>query len=204
MAQPIHDLPPQGFGARRATRVAAGLAGLMALSGCLASTADEVELSNMRLWNAIPKSTANQFVTAFADLCAAPIKSGAAFEATLRAADYVPTGRPDARGTQVFLVDDRRPAIMVRDTTGVRACGVAARARTGQRQRVNDDISTIFPGAREVPADRVEGAEQVWLDTRAPGRVIFTSRDTGGLTGGGYRLSVIDTGRADAAFATGT
>jgi len=136
------------------TRVA--LIACMALAACTtpgATPADRAELATIKPRNIAPKSTAEDLVTTFQQVCLnAPNR--AVQEATLRAAGYVPTGTGT---TQVFLVDDKRPDIVLTDAT----CVARATARTGQAAGAAAFIHDAYPNAR--PA-KVSGRniEQAW------------------------------------------
>ncbi|MCL3881220.1 hypothetical protein [Marivita sp. GX14005] len=164
----------------------------LALTGCLDTSPDAVELSNIRPWNVIPRSSPTAFVKTFDRLCVKPLVAKQPFETTLRNASYVPTGKRDRRGFRTFVVDDRRPAVLVQERRASRGCGVIAVARTGQTQRVRNAIPQLFPNARPANPSLVAGAEQVWVET-SPTRVIFTSRDASIPSGANYRLAVIET-----------
>jgi hypothetical protein len=79
----------------------------------------------------------------------------------LRKADYVETrARPAAR-TRSFVVDDSRPAILL----GVdgRSCAVAAKARTGQTERIRAMIARRYPDAQAMDPARIgPRTESAW------------------------------------------
>ncbi|MFN3293860.1 MAG: hypothetical protein ACK414_10450, partial [Gemmobacter sp.] len=62
---------------------------------------------------------------------------------------------------RAFVVDDSRPAVLL----GVdgRSCAVAARARTGQAQRIAAMVARRFPGAQAVDPARIgPRTESAW------------------------------------------
>jgi len=130
------------------------------------------ELANIDDANILPKSSPAQFVGAFARFCldtADADRPGA-----LRGADYVAFGRArSASRVRTFVVDDRRPAVML---GGGGDCAVAAEARTGQSARAARLIAERFPAARPIePGGLGPNAETAWL-SRPGGPVIQTLR----------------------------
>ena len=165
----------------------------VSLSGCFDSAPDKVELSNIRPAHVVPKSSPTSFVSTFEQMCLQPLNSGSAFEPTLRNASYVPTRRANAHGYRAYIVDDRRPAVLIRERNDHRACAVMAIARTGQTQRVVNAVPRLFPNAKVASPSLVEGAENVWVEEGVRKRVIFTSRDQSTTRRAQYRLAVIET-----------
>ncbi len=141
---------------------------------------DQAELRNIRPSNRIPKSSPAQFIKAFDQFCISGPRDRQRRETLLRDANYVPTKRWRAGEPQVFLVDDRRPAIVLSETI----CSARALSRTGQTERVRDFVKAEFPNARALrPAPFGKDVEQVWqVFTPAPA-MIATER---GLTIDGY------------------
>lgn len=134
---------------------------LLALPACL-STPAEHELANAAFRNVVPKSSPAALVATFRRFCGEdrPVVETAAM---LRAGDYVETesGRDAMRR---FVVDDRRPAVLLEERAAHRSCGVGAASRTGQAERVARFVPTEFPDA--VPADPAtfgEGIERAWV-----------------------------------------
>ena len=159
-----------------ARRVSSALRGVGAamllsvpLSGCMADlSADDYELRNMNPDNIVPKSSPKAFVAAFESFCLEP-QSRASARAKLRASDYVPAPRK-LGAMEVWVVDDRRPAVLLNDTD----CAVLAESRTGQTGRVNALVGDRFPEATPVTDSRFESLWQVdGADRRT---LIFTRR----------------------------
>ncbi len=148
------------------------VAGLAACEGP-ASTADRAELGNIAPWNVVPRSSPSQLVTGFRRFCVEAPGDPAAREEMLRDAGYVPTTRRRPGRGQVFLVDDRRPAIV----RGARMCIAEARARTGQAEAVRDYVEATFPAARPAAAAPFgRGTELAWtMDGPVPA-VVATRR----------------------------
>ncbi|MGX9356569.1 hypothetical protein ACS3SW_15810 [Roseobacteraceae bacterium S113] len=132
---------------------------------------DRAELVNMRFSNQVPKSSPAQLVGAFDRHCINGENTREAQEAELRAASYVP--RPTKNDVQLFLVDNRRPAVALTD----RICMVKARSRTGQTERFTNYVAETFPDA--TPLDKSTFStrlENAWaVRDPAPG-IIATER----------------------------
>lgn len=134
------------------------------LGACVAGPGagpDALELANMRPRNTVPATSPARLVASFETFCldgpAAPDRAAAA----LRAQDYVETRRRPGAATRGFVVDDTRPAVLL----GVdgRSCAVAAKARTGQAQRIAAMVSRRFPGAKAVDPARISPrTESAW------------------------------------------
>ena len=140
---------------------------LALLAGCVSPVpgpgagADAFELANLRPSNIVPKTAPARLVAGFETACldgpADPDRAAAA----LRKADYVETRtRPGAR-TRGFVVDDSRPAVLI----GVegRSCAVAAKARTGQTERIRAMVARRYPRAQTLdPARFGPRTESAW------------------------------------------
>lgn len=160
----------------------------LALTACTqTATPDMLELRNIRQDNIIPKSTPSTFVSTFKTFCMAFNGDLAAMDRRLRAADYVPLPRNN-RGVRTYLVDTRRPAVMLTDT----GCVVAAASRTGQTERVQSFVSAEFPDAVAFPAEGWgKDAEQAWILPSRGKAVLFTLRQIGAPEGSRYGFGII-------------
>lgn len=153
--------------------VALAAAGMLA--GCAGGGAggpEGFELANIAESNIVPKSSPAQFVGAFARFCLDTAEADR--PAALRGADYVPFAPVRAASrVRTFVVDDRRPAVML---WGGGNCAVAAEARTGQSARTARLIAERFPAARPVDPARIgPSIEAAWL-SRPGGPVLATFR----------------------------
>lgn len=149
----------------------------MTVAGCIAgdTTPETLELANMNPANVIPKSSPAQLVAGFERYCldTAP----AAVPAALRGSDYVEVPRRAGGRVRSFVVDDRRPAVMLSDDG--RACAVAAASRTGQTERLRAMVARRFPGAVPVDPARIGSrTEQAWAVPGAAGGIVFVQRLT--------------------------
>ena len=164
------------------------------LAACsVANTPDRLEIANMYPWNVVPKSSPGALVRSFERYCLDGPGSAAALDAPLRRAGYVPmpaqAGRP-----RTYLVDDRRPAVLVSDS----GCMVAAESRTGQTERARRAVAERFPAARPVPPQRVgRNVEDAWLLPAPDGRVVFTLRQIEGSAHSRYGLGMTWPGNED-------
>lgn len=120
---------------------------------------DAAELANIGNRNVVPKSTPAAFVSAFNQFCVTGERDVQSREMRLRRAGYVSAiSRPD-NGIELFLVDDRRPAVVLSDTM----CLVQAVSRTGQTERARRYIADTFPDARRLDTDQFEKeVEDAW------------------------------------------
>jgi hypothetical protein len=142
------------------------------------ATPQEHELANIRPGHVIPKTAPATLTDSFDRFCVRGMDDFAAIPAALVAADYVQTLPRRGSRAQSFVVDDKRPLVMLTDTGAMRACAVSAESRTGQTTRAQAYVATRFPGARPVEAERIgPRVEQAWLVGRAPDTFVFTSRD---------------------------
>ncbi|MEO0774673.1 MAG: hypothetical protein AAFZ04_16005 [Pseudomonadota bacterium] len=118
----------------------------------------------------IPKSTPRELVTAFDAFCV-KTNGTAAQEATLRNAGYVPTNTTRGEVRQVFVIDNRAPAIAISDTM----CIARATARTGQSNAVGRYVAEAFPTAQPLKRDDFSvDIEQAWA---IPGGILATARN---------------------------
>ncbi|MEM9438362.1 MAG: hypothetical protein AAGA15_15115 [Pseudomonadota bacterium] len=157
-----------GHAARVSTLALAVLA-LTACSEALTTNPDLAELANIRDSRAIPNSSPAQLVQTFQQVCVDAPGSYDAKEALLRDLSYVPVRAQGVGGSQLFVVDDRRPAFVLTE----RMCTAVAEARTGQSERFEDYVVATFPAARPLdPASFDRNIEKAWqVSTPAPGIV---------------------------------
>lgn len=143
----------------------------LALAACGSGpeSAEEVELSNIRPGNIIPRSSPKQLVDTFKRVCMAP--SLAAAQEALRGLDYA---KARSRGAaETYFVDNNRPAVALQPSAGGFDCLVQAQARTGQASAVEDFMAKTFPQATPRSQD---GFERFWITPYANGGNIFTQR----------------------------
>ncbi|MEL6647400.1 MAG: hypothetical protein AAFQ05_06775 [Pseudomonadota bacterium] len=151
-----------------------GLAVLLAAGLCACSTsapsADRLELATIWPGNEIPKSTPRELVLSFNEFCV-KTEGPAAQETALRNAGYVPTNTTRGEARQVFLIDNRAPAIGISDDM----CIARATARTGQSNAVGRYVADAFPEAKLMnPRDLAVDIEQAW---RVTGGILATARN---------------------------
>lgn len=173
LARRAFDTTPR----RRARPAVLACAAALALGGCAsaAGTPERLELANMNPGNVVPKSSPAQLVAAFERFCLDT--DAAAAPAALRRSDYVEVPRRTGGMVRSFVVDDRRPAVMLSDAG--RACAVAAASRTGQTERLRGMITRRFPGATPVDPARIGAqTEQAWVVPGARGGIVFVQRLT--------------------------
>ena len=135
--------------ADRAAAVAALLAAGV-LAGCAPGAGqgpEALELANIAESNIVPKSSPAQFARAFERFCLdTPAEARAE---TLRAADYVPFApvRASSR-VRTFVVDDRRPAVML---AGEGDCACTRPAHTAAKPMASKVIRRqgVTPGTRD-------------------------------------------------------
>lgn len=140
---------------------------------------DQAELRNIKPSNQVPKSSPAQLVRTFDRFCMSPQVDRAELEDRLRDANYAPTRRATTGKPQVFLVDDRRPAVVISD----RACSVRALSRTGQTKRVGDYVMSNFLKAKPLDPGKVgHNVEQLWM-VSAPERALIATERTMTLDG---------------------
>lgn len=162
------------FATPRPRQAARGIALACAtiFAGCSpeAPTADRLELATIWPGNVIPKSTPRELVTAFDAVCV-KTKDPAAQENALRNAGYVPTNTTRGKARQVFVSDNRAPAIAIsRDM-----CIARATARTGQSNAVGRYVAATFPDARPLDSDDFSvDVEQAW---DVGGSILATARN---------------------------
>ena len=165
----------RGWANMRVVRAMSALAAAIGLSACMSQppTSDAYELANIYADNVVPKSTPARFVAAFERYCLD--HDGTGLDAILRADDYVPVPRRAGAKVQSWVVDDRRPAVMLLDDRA--GCSVAAEARTGQTTEVQALVARRYPGARSLdPTDVGRNVEQAWAVPGEPGVILFTQR----------------------------
>lgn len=158
-----------------ASALLAALAAATIVAGCaaVAPTPDEAELRNMDADNIVPKSSPAQLVAAFEYFCldTAP----AALPVALRRADYVEVPRWGAARMRSFVVDDRRPVVMI--AADGRACAVGATARTGQTERLRAMVARRFPDALPVDPARIGAStDEAWAISGDMVGILFVQR----------------------------
>ncbi|WP_323035495.1 hypothetical protein [Pararhodobacter sp.] len=133
----------------------------MGLAGCMAApepttpavpvgmpTHEQYEYANLRPSNIVPKSSPAALVTAFERFCLDGGRDVSLVSQRLRRADYVAAPRDADSEVMAFVVDDRRPMVLL--SRDGRYCAVAAESRTGQTARITAMLARRFPGARPV------------------------------------------------------
>lgn len=167
---------------------------LAALSACASAgdtPYDTFELANIRPSNVIPKSSPASLVGTFRKHCLANLGDGDATARSLVAADYVENRRARTATARGFVVDDRRPAVMVSDGPDMFFCSVIAESRTGQTTRSRSFVAQAFPGAREVdPKPYGRDKEAVWIVSQAPATLVFLSRSGSPSTPATFALTI--------------
>jgi hypothetical protein len=140
---------------------------LALLAGCVSPVpgpgagSDAFELANLRPPNAIPRTSPARLVAGFEAACLDGPADPDRAAAMLRKADYVETRRRPGARTRGFVVDDSRPAVLL----GVdgRSCAVAAKARTGQTERIRAMIARRYPRAQVLDPARIgPRSESAW------------------------------------------
>lgn len=144
---------------------------LFLLTGCNATkiTPDQAELSTISPAFIVPKSSPGEVSFAFRTYCLNGPRDRSRMEEKLRNADYIPTRAARPGHMQIFVVDSRRPAIALKDTS----CMVRAVSRTGQREKIVDYIARELPGAQPI---RVDQFEDTWVTTTPEPGIIATER----------------------------
>jgi len=166
---------------------------LVAMSSCGPATPVEptvFELANINPANIVPKTSPAALVRAFDAFCVDRIDAPDSIPKALIAADYVAV--PGAGGARpaVFVVDDRRPLVMLTRGPATDGCAVAAEPRTGQSQRVQTYVATRFPDAVQVDPARVgPTAEAAWY-LRDRQATIFVLREGAPSTPGRIVLGI--------------
>ncbi|MEM9438220.1 MAG: hypothetical protein AAGA15_14375 [Pseudomonadota bacterium] len=158
--------------ASRGTSTLGLLLATLALTACseaLTTNPDLAELQNIDRDRAIPKATPARLVNTFREVCVEGPAAYEAKEALLRDLSYVPARPLDDGASQLFVVDDRRPAVVLTQSM----CMAVAEARTGQSERFEDYVAATFPAARPLdPASFDRNIEKAWqVSTPAPGIV---------------------------------
>ncbi|MEM6374178.1 MAG: hypothetical protein AAF727_15580 [Pseudomonadota bacterium] len=149
------------------------MACIAALAGCTseAPSADTLELATMWQGNVIPKSTPRELVLGFDQFCVKTPSDIAARETALRDAGYVPTSTTAGEARQVFVIDNRAPAIGISPNM----CIARSTARTGQTNAVNRYVSATFPEATPTdPGQLPVDVEQAWA---IDGGILATARN---------------------------
>ena len=157
---------------------------VLALSGCVAATPSSpelIELSNIDPAYIVPKSSPAQLVSAFGRYCLADTLDGA--RQALRKGDYIQKPRRGRSAMQAYVVDDRKPAVLLSGQAERFNCVVLAQARTGQTNRIEDFVTASFPKVVKTdPARLGARTERAWLAAGPNGGIVFTRR-------GGPRLT---------------
>ena len=165
----------RGWAKLRVFGTVSALGAALILSACVSApaTPDAYELANIYADNIVPKSTPARFVAAFERYCLD--HDGTGLESVLRADNYVPVPRRAGAQVQSWVVDDRRPAVMLLD--GLTGCSVAAEARTGQTTAVQALIARRYRSAAPLdPATVGRSVEQAWAVPGEAGVIVFTQR----------------------------
>jgi len=143
----------------RKTRVrkrAAAVSVMLTAGGCVATTSDEIELRNVDWWKVIPKSSPSQLVNAFDRYCFAA--DGSTAHARLIDDDYVQV--PKRGEINNYVVDSKKPLVMLSGSGSAYGCAVAAEARTGQRNK----MITYIEGRsdKSVPVSTTSNGDTFW------------------------------------------
>jgi hypothetical protein len=167
MPNPAPSVGPAAPAERTGAGKALPLAALAILAACTPSppiSPEFFELANIDPDNIVPKSSPTVLVRAFSDFCVDQIDTLGGVPALLRARDYVAVPEIRPNGARLYVVDDRRPMVMLSDGAESRTCAVAAESRTGQTSRVLSFVATEFPEARPIdPAGIGPTAEAAWF-----------------------------------------
>ena len=151
---------------RRGTtaRRSAALWAILLLSACAGPrSAEEFEVANMHPANFVPKSSPASFVGTFERHCLDRMDAPKTIGPSLLAADYVRAPPRFTGGREIFVVDDRRPSVMLASTPTGTFCGVLASSRTGQTARARRLVAARFPEAVPVEAPALApGMEAAW------------------------------------------
>ena len=143
-------------------------------TGRIPVTPEVLEIANMRLSNVVPKSSPAALVQNFERFCLGG-STPASIRAALRASDYVEAPSLQPNGVTAFVVDDRRPMVML-DDAGL-LCAVGAQSRTGQTARIHRMINSRFPNADVLdPASISTNTEYAVRVGGAGGDIIFLQR----------------------------
>lgn len=145
----------------------------LTIAGCSSSapSSDRLELATMSKGYEIPKSTPRELITGFDQFCVKTVGGPAVQETALRNAGYVPTNTTRGETRQVFLIDNRAPAIAVSPDM----CVARSTARTGQTNAVNRYVEVAFPEAAPMdPANLSVDIEQAWA---VNGGILATARN---------------------------
>jgi hypothetical protein len=138
-------------------------------------TPEVLELANMRFSNVVPKSSPAALVQTFERFCLGPQRSVAEVKAALRAADFVEVPSVQPNGVTSFVVDDRRPMVLLGDDGQL--CAVGAQSRTGQTARIQSMINRRFPQAQALnPATVSKNTEYAVRTAGSDGDTIFLQR----------------------------
>ncbi|MEM9138443.1 MAG: hypothetical protein AAGB15_01310 [Pseudomonadota bacterium] len=178
------------------TRVFRVLAALTAVAGLQACTTspdprEASELASIRQSNLVPKSNARTVVRAFNNHCLGNLGQPAVIPGRLRDVAYVEAETQEKM--RVFVVDDRRPLVMFRERENGLHCVTAARARTGQADRIDGFVASTYPKAKAMrPADLDVDAERVWAIANNPLTMIYTKREPRPLGDDVLMLGVIE------------
>lgn len=151
---------------------------VLVLSGCVAaspSSPELIELSNIKPSHIVPKSSPAQLVSAFRRYCLADTLDDA--RQALRKDDYIQKPRRGRSAVHSYVVDSRKPAVLLSGEAERFNCAVLAEARTGQTSRIEDFVTAGFPKLAEAdPARLGPRTERAWLAAGANGGIVFTKR----------------------------
>lgn len=167
MPHPAPSVVPAAPTERTGAGKALALAALAILAGCTPSppiTPESFELANIDPDNIVPKSSPAALVRAFSDFCVDQIGNLGALPDLLRSRDYVAVPELRPNGLYLYVVDDKRPMVMLSEGAQSSTCAVAAESRTGQTNRVLSFVATEFPEARPIDPARIgPSAEAAWF-----------------------------------------
>lgn len=166
---------------------------LAAISSCGPATPVDptiFELANIHPANIVPKTSPAALIKAFDEFCVERIDAPDTIPAALIAVDYVAVPGPGGGRPDVFVVDDRRPLVMLMPGPDTDGCAVAAEPRTGQSQRVRTYMATRFPEAVPVDPARVGPTAEAAWHLRDRQAVIFVLREGAPSTPGRIVLGI--------------
>ncbi len=164
MTEPLHGITARSC-------LAAMLVG--GLGACSSEAPDADTLEQATIWpgNVIPKSTPRELIATFDRFCVNGPGGVEAKETALRDAGYVPTSTTAGEARQVFVIDNRAPAIAISPNM----CIARSTARTGQTNAVNRYVSDTFPAAQQTDTSQLPvDVEQAWA---IPGGILATARN---------------------------
>ncbi len=150
------------------------------LSGCDPQyDAREAELRNFKPTHLVPKSSPAALVKAFDTYCIEGPKSPSELRKKLESAGYVAYTAQPRDGVHSFVVDNKRPAVLITSD----GCAVAAASRSGHTERLRSYVASTFPNAKTIdPAPLGDQIEDAWVVPTEPKRVVATQRSLDPMT----------------------